>query len=310
MGRLTLAARPSDQNVFSTWEHRGVRHVYECPMRWADMDQLAHINNVTYFDYLQEARVDFGRHIGLAATADVGLVVARSELQFRAPLTFRHTPVKVAVTVTDVRAASFTLGYEIYDETPDGPVVYATAHTVLTPYVFAEERIRRLTPEERASLQPYVVADADPMPAFVGVPVPRRPENHYAVHVRFSDIDGYGHVNNIRYVEYLQEARIALISRLFREVPGRRGRVAMVVASIDIEYKRQLTVAPEPYDAHTRVTDAGRSSMVLVTDVLDRDGSVAARGRVVLVFFDPETQRSTPPPDDIREIVLRAAAEV
>ncbi|HEX6875768.1 MAG TPA: acyl-CoA thioesterase, partial [Nocardioidaceae bacterium] len=35
-----------------------VRHVYDCPLRWADMDSLGHVNNVTYVDYLQEARVD------------------------------------------------------------------------------------------------------------------------------------------------------------------------------------------------------------------------------------------------------------
>ena len=37
------------------------RHIYLCPMRWADMDSLGHVNNVTYVDYLQEARVDMLR---------------------------------------------------------------------------------------------------------------------------------------------------------------------------------------------------------------------------------------------------------
>ena len=30
-----------------------MRHRYECPMRWADLDQLGHVNNVVYVDYLQ-----------------------------------------------------------------------------------------------------------------------------------------------------------------------------------------------------------------------------------------------------------------
>ena len=38
-----------------------MRHVYECPMRWADMDLQGHVNNVIYVDYLQEARVDMLR---------------------------------------------------------------------------------------------------------------------------------------------------------------------------------------------------------------------------------------------------------
>ena len=47
--------------VAALWQSRGVRHVYECPMRWADMDLLGHVNNVIYVDYLQEARVDMLR---------------------------------------------------------------------------------------------------------------------------------------------------------------------------------------------------------------------------------------------------------
>ncbi len=31
----------------------------------------------------------------------------------------------------------------------------------------------------------------------------------YELRVRFSDVDVYRHVNNVKYVEYLQEARIA-----------------------------------------------------------------------------------------------------
>ena len=33
-----------------------VRHRYDCPLRWGDIDQLNHVNNVKYVDYLQEAR--------------------------------------------------------------------------------------------------------------------------------------------------------------------------------------------------------------------------------------------------------------
>ena len=40
---------------------RSVRHRYACPIRWADLDLLGHVNNVRYVDYLQEARVDLMR---------------------------------------------------------------------------------------------------------------------------------------------------------------------------------------------------------------------------------------------------------
>ena len=35
-----------------------MRHIYQCPVRWGDIDAFQHVNNVAYLEYLQEARVD------------------------------------------------------------------------------------------------------------------------------------------------------------------------------------------------------------------------------------------------------------
>jgi acyl-CoA thioester hydrolase len=132
---------------------RRVRHVYHCPLRWADMDSLGHVNNVVYVDYLQEARVDM-----LAVHAPVsggerlaeGVVVVRHEVEFVLPLVFRFEPVRIETWVTEVKAATFTMAYEILDVLPDGTrKVYTRARSVLTPFVFAEQRPRRISPEER-----------------------------------------------------------------------------------------------------------------------------------------------------------------
>lgn len=34
------------------------------PMRWADMDAMGHVNNVTYFRYMEIIRVDWFKHVG------------------------------------------------------------------------------------------------------------------------------------------------------------------------------------------------------------------------------------------------------
>lgn len=288
-----------------------MRHVYECPLRWADMDQLAHINNVRYLDYLQDARLDFVRSLGVAPRPGEGLVVARTQVRFLSPLVFRPEPVLVSVRVVEVRAASFTLAYEVYDEAPEpggAPRVYLTGATVLTPFDFSTQRPRRLSAEERAALEPYRDEDGVGLARYDLAPVPHLDRGHYPVTVRFSDLDPLGHVNNVATIEYLQEARIAVISRIFGEVPTGRGRAAVVVAEIDAEYRRQLHLRPGGYDAHTHVMRVGNTSALLGTEIVDpATGEVAVRGRVVLVFFDPETQRAAAPPDDVREALLRAA---
>jgi acyl-CoA thioester hydrolase len=130
------------------------RHVYECPLRWADMDSLGHVNNVIYVDYLQEARIDMlSIHPSDSGARDLaeGVVVVRHEVEFLHPLVFRPYPVRVETWVEQVRAASFTLRYEIVDS----DVVYCRASTMLAPFVFAAEQPRRLTKQERATLEGF-----------------------------------------------------------------------------------------------------------------------------------------------------------
>ena len=136
------------------------RHVFQCPLRWADMDSLGHVNNVRFVDYLQESRVDMLRVHAPAAGGEQlaeGTVVVRHEVEFRAPLVFRPEPVRIESWVTRIRAASFTMAYEILDELPDGRRhVYVRASTVLTPYLFTEGRPRRIRAEERSVLDRFL----------------------------------------------------------------------------------------------------------------------------------------------------------
>lgn len=284
-----------------------MRHVYECPVRWADLDALGHVNNVVYVDYLQEARVDMFRSRPGVPVRDLedGLVVARTQVRYREPLLFRFEPVRIDVWVVDVRAASFTLAYEVYDEGPGGArTVYLTATTVLTPYVFGEERPRRLTAEEKDVLEQHRDEGAT-TPALPRVERARTGSGHYPVQVRFSDVDVYGHVNNVKYFEYLQEARIVLMGRLWEEVPASTGRTSLVVAQVDVDYKVPILHRAAPYDAWTWVTRVGNTSMVVESEIVDGD-VLLARARVVLVFFDQVTGRSRVPDESVRAPLLAA----
>ena len=276
-------------------------------MRWADMDLLGHVNNVVYVDYLQEARVDMLRTHGPAVqTGELaeGVVVVRHEVHYRAPLTFRFKPVLIECWVTEIRAASFTMAYEVFQETDEGRRVYLRATTVLTPYVFSAESPRRLRDEEKQALA-QVLEPVDREPR-VGFSAPRRGRlNHYPVHVRFSDVDVYGHVNNVKYFEYFQEARILYTARLWRDVPQDRGRIATVVAQTDVDYKVPILFRPEPYDGWTWLSHVGNRSMVVESEICDGD-TVLSRSRVAMVFFDEKTERAVAPPQEFLQPLLDA----
>jgi acyl-CoA thioester hydrolase len=113
------------------------------------MDAYGHVNNVVFLRYLEEARIDF--LFRPDKEFQQGSVVARHEIDYKRQLVHRHAPVDIELWVTEIRAASFTLSYEV----KDGDQVYVRASTVIVPFDFEAQRPRRITAEEREFLQEY-----------------------------------------------------------------------------------------------------------------------------------------------------------
>ena len=126
----------------------------------------------------------------------------------------------------------------------------------------------------------------------------------YDCHVRFSDVDVYGHVNNVKYFEYYQEARIAFILSLDEPMfdPSQQSGMRQVVARIDVDYKRPILFRPEPYAVETWVNRIGTSSYDLGCRISGgkADDTVYSTAEVRLVAFDVSTQRSRPLTDPER----------
>lgn len=287
------------------------------------MDQLRHVNNVLYADYLQEARIDFLRALELRVSDGPdagpaprpvqersGLVVVRHELTYLAPLHFTPDPVSVEVWVSDLGRASFTLGCEIFHDGPEGVrTVYLRARTRIAPFVFGSARPRRLAEVERGALAAYLEDGGQEVrrsaPAARPSPARRTAAGHYPVHVRFSDLDPYQHVNNVKYLEYFQEGRIRFNGRTWSALPSDTPRTSLVVAQADYDYLRPLVADRRGYDLWTWVERIGTRSMVMCSEIHDAE-LVMARARVVLVFFDAEADRSTEPDAAYRAPLLAA----
>ena len=113
------------------------------------MDAYGHVNNAVFIRYLEEARIDF--LFRPEKDFKQGSVVARHEIDYKRQLVHRHTPVDIELWITEIRAASFTITYEVKDDDQ----VYVRASTVVVPFDFEAERPRRLTAEEREFLAEY-----------------------------------------------------------------------------------------------------------------------------------------------------------
>lgn len=158
-------------------------------MRWADLDELGHVNNVVYLSYADEA---LAAHVA-AGELDEAPTRAAS-VEFLRPLLLSRTPVTVRS-----RLDGDTLVQHLHADASGEPC--ATVTTV------------RGAPEPL-----HAAADA----AIDG-------GAHYLVHVRREDLGVGGAATLTKIFEYAQEARISTMAGLRDvQAPGERVVVARV----------------------------------------------------------------------------------
>ena len=129
--------------------------VTEVPLRWTDQDAYRHLNHARAVTVLEEARIAlfFGRAAldGLGGFA-TGLLVAELSVRYKRQVPYRPEPLRVAMTVDEVRAASFRICYQLHDGPGAADPVAIEAGTRMAIYDLAAGRPRRLAEAERAFL--------------------------------------------------------------------------------------------------------------------------------------------------------------
>jgi acyl-CoA thioester hydrolase len=271
-------------------------------MRWADLDMLGHVNNVTYLNYLREARVDFFAALGRTIDVDdlgEGIRITRNRVVFAAPLLFRPKPITIELWTSEIGEDTFALNYEVFDETPTGRVVYLRVRAELKPWVVATGEARALTEDERAQLSRYL-GDPIEFSAVAALPEASQLPASYDLSVRLSDLDIYRRVSDVIYFEYFQEARVAYLYDLASRADDAS---ALVIARTDISYHQPVLLRREPYEIRSGVAKLGNTSFTVVAQILDGD-AVAATAQVVLVGFDPKRQAAAPLTESQRAVLL------
>lgn len=118
------------------------------------------------------------------------------------------------------------------------------------------------------------------------------------VYRRFSDLDPLGHVNNVAYHDYLQEARMGMIESVSEVV---NADYALVVVSQEVRHRRPMLHSHKPVLIETSISNLGRSSYTIEYRILDDDGELAAEGTTTLAATDPQTGRPIRLPESLLE---------
>ena len=121
------------------------------------------------------------------------------------------------------------------------------------------------------------------------------------VPTRWSDVDAYGHVNNVVHYAVFDTAVNAWLMEATGEDVRRWPQLGLVVET-SCRYLAELGF-PAPITAGLRVERLGNSSIAYALALFGADEAPAAVGRFVHVYVDRETRRPVPVPDAVRAAV-------
>lgn len=115
------------------------RYSLNVAVRYGDMDTLGHVNNAKYLTYLEQSRIGYFRHLSLwdGGQSPTGLILARVEVDYRAPVTLDDVEVTVWTRVTRFGNKSFDIANRITFERGGQTHTAVDSKSVVVAYDYA-----------------------------------------------------------------------------------------------------------------------------------------------------------------------------
>lgn len=85
---------------------------------WGDMDSYQHVNNVVYFRYFENGRLEYFRRIGwfeIEEATGIGPILASTQARFRRPLTYPDT-IHIGTRLLEMKEDRFTIEHRIVSD--------------------------------------------------------------------------------------------------------------------------------------------------------------------------------------------------
>ena len=124
------------------------------------------------------------------------------------------------------------------------------------------------------------------------------------IRVRTYHLDGYGHVNNARYLEFLEEARWAFFEEhgLLSEIDG----LMLVVVRTDIRYRR-AAVDGDILRFEGRLKELTSRHIILTQNIVLPSGKNAVEAESTLMVVSAESGRSISIPEPLFTLLKQYA---
>ncbi len=139
----------------------------ELRIDWSELDYFGHVNNVSFFKYVQASRVNYWDSIGLTDShreTQIGPMLASCACQFFKPL-FYPGKIVVQVKVDFIRNTSFGFSHQIMNDKNE---IAAEAKDVMVLYDFGKNEKVKFPDWLRAQMERvegrrFIDADGNPI---------------------------------------------------------------------------------------------------------------------------------------------------
>ena len=115
--------------------------------------------------------------------------------------------------------------------------------------------------------------------------------------LRWSDLDALNHVNNARYLTFLEQARIEWFDTV--DEPWMTDEIGPVVATATLNFKRPIEY-PASIAIELFTERLGNTSVTIGHRIIAADGTVHCDGHVVAVWIDRRSGKPVPLPAAVR----------
>jgi acyl-CoA thioester hydrolase len=124
-------------------------------IRYADIDAQRHVNNARYFTYMEQARVEYVRHIGLwdgDSFDGIGFIMAEQCCMYKAQISMLRS-IEVGVRTAKFGKKSFELAYSLRDKSTHEEL--ATGRTVLVAFDYLSNKSIAIPDVWRSTIQKF-----------------------------------------------------------------------------------------------------------------------------------------------------------
>ena len=128
---------------------------------------------------------------------------------------------------------------------------------------------------------------------------------YYPIEVRYGDLDPQGHVNNARYLTYMEQTRIAYVRHLGLWPGGSFLTLGIILADVQITFRKPILFG-QPVQVGARVSRLGNKSLTMDYTIEHTvDNSLFASSTSVLVTYEYGTGQTIAIPNHWRSAIAQ-----